>query len=234
MSLTHEETSALSALQTIVTALQEVAELRSTNANLSAQYAEDQTTIATLLGTRHSLESTLAEVRQALTEALNRESQLRIDLAETQSRLVDEQRLAGQHWNDLQTTRTTLTEVESNLHATIFDRNRTAAKLTEAEDKLTRFRDILGISHPVEPVSSPEPVEVAPSAPVETPVPMDHPPVVIPLPTNYTDTLVSETKAIPTLEEVVLPDYPFTKEAETTVNPTSPDFDSQSGFYRYP
>lgn len=228
MTLTHEETNALSTLQTIVTALQEVSNLRSTNANLSAQYAEDQTTIATLLDTRHSLESTLAEVRQALTEALNREAQLRIDLAETQSRLVDEQRLAGHHWDNLQTTSTTLAEVEANLHATIFDRNRTAAKLTEAEDKLARFRDILGIPHPVESVPSPELVEIAPPAPVETP---DQPPVVIPVPTNYTNTLEPATKAIPAFDEIA---SPVTEEAETTVNPTSPDYDSQSGFYRYP
>lgn len=204
MTLTHEESNTLSTLQTIVATIQEVAELRSTNANLSTQYAEDQTTIAVLLNTRSNLEATLAEVRQALSDALARESQLRSDLANSEHLRITAERelidanaanvsLSGDKdfWYREALTNETL-------------RRDAEAKFTEADTKLARFRDILGVPAPVNPA----PVLESPTL----------------------DLLASPV----TQEPIDLPNPIAPQEAETTVNPTAPDFDSQPGFYRYP
>jgi chromosome segregation ATPase len=162
LSLSADESSAYKVLTVAANTIALVGELRTYNDRLTAQALTDQETIANLTDSRNSLEITLAEVRQALADALARESALRIEYNETQAKLAEEQKLAGQHWDDLTATRTTLSHTEYNLAEVTIALDDTKAALTEAEGKLARFREILGL--PNEAVARPTPT------PIPTPV----------------------------------------------------------------
>jgi hypothetical protein len=179
MTLSFNESNALSTLQTIVATIQEVDELRSNNDRLVAQQLIDEETKAVLYERIKVLEDTVHNLTNALEVAQAHADSLTVELTNTKTSLAEEQRLAGQHWNDLTNTRLVLCDTEYNLATVTFDRNRTAAKLTEAEEKLGKFRDILGIAHPVEsapePLPVPAPVVEASSASVSEPVTIPYP-----------------------------------------------------------
>jgi hypothetical protein len=181
MTLSFNESNALSTLQTIIKTIEEVDELRSNNDRQVAQQLADEDIKAALYGRIKVLEDTVNNLTHALEAAQTQVDSLTVELTNTKTALAEEQRLAGQHWNDLTIVRDNLRQTSDDLSTVTFDRNRTAAKLTEAEEKLGKFRDILGIPHPVEsvpeplslPAPSPEPVVEAVGAPVSEPVTSD-------------------------------------------------------------
>lgn len=170
MTLTFNESNALSTLETVISVIKEVDELRTNNDRLVAQHIQDTDAIAILSDTKESLEARIAQLEGALAVVQHRNLALADERAALEASLRQEQELAGRHWNDLSNTRLVLCDIEYNLQTVTFDRNRTAAKLTEAEEKLGKFRDILGIPHPVESVTSPEP---SPEPVVEVDSPAD-------------------------------------------------------------
>ena len=191
-------------LQTAVFVFDEVGALRDTNEILTLQHNDDAYTVANLTETVANLQAALANTQAQLSDALARESQLRSDLANSEAIRISVERelidanaanvsLSGDKdfWYREALTNETL-------------RRDAEAKFTEADTKLARFRDILGVPAPVNPA----PVLESPTL----------------------DLLASPV----TQEPIDLPNPIAPQEAETTVNPTAPDFDSQPGFYRYP
>ena len=174
LSLSHDEKSALNLLSVAASTISQVGELRSTNDELRSNARHDADIIANLTDQRNGLEEALADVRQQLSDALAREAQLRNDLASVTTDLVNEQRLASQHWDSLTDVCVKLSHTEYDLAVTTIARDDATIALAEANDKLGKFRDILGIPHPVEPapVVEPTPVEPTPSVVmVDTPAP---------------------------------------------------------------
>ena len=211
-NLSFDERNALDVLQTAVTVINQVGSLRLINANYEAQHAEDTATIANLTDVKHGLEATLAETQQQLADALARETQLRADLADTQAKLVDEQRLAGEHWSNLQQTEKDRAYWQTETYAARAFHNAAKSSLEEAEGKLSRFRDILGIPHPVNSPATVEPVSELTEQAVEVvPVPTELPSVepvtnVIDLPNPFKE---AEAVKPPTEELPAVTAWPY-------------------------
>ena len=199
LSLSANEASALNVLKVAADTIAQVGELREANLTFSKQAERDAETIANLTDSRNSLEITLAEVRQALADVLARESALRNEYNETQAKLASEQKLASDHWDALNETRTKLNHTEYNFAEVTIALDDTTAALTEAEGKLARFREILGL--PNEAVARPVPVAPAPST-EDTPLPN-----VLHFSNPVTET-IAESEAAPEATESPLSDTP--------------------------
>ena len=151
MSLNSRENEVLNIVETIGGVFSEVSTLREVNQNLSIQHGEDTNTIADLRWQVENLQATLANTQAQLSDALARESQLRSDLANSEASRISAERdlidanaanvsLSGDKdfWYREALTNETL-------------RREAETKFTEADTKLARFRDILGVPAPVNP-----------------------------------------------------------------------------------
>ena len=169
-------------LQTAVFVFDEVGALRDTNEILTLQHNDDAYTVANLTETVANLQAALANTQAQLSDALARESQLRSDLANSEAIRISVERelidanaanvsLSGDKdfWYREALTNETL-------------RREAETKFTEADTKLARFRDILGIPSPVNPtpalesptldlLANPVASGNSPDAPIELPNP---------------------------------------------------------------
>lgn len=160
MSLSHHDQTAFDVLNHAAQAIVRAAEAEESVSRLNFDLSVERDTVATLVDAKTGLEALVADLRAKLTASEAREAQLRVDLATSQSHAVDETRRADANWGQVQSLTSALNTAECNLAATTIERDEARASLAEAETKLARFRDILGI-----PTPAPAPV-VAEPAPV--------------------------------------------------------------------
>lgn len=163
MSLTHHDQTAFDVLNHAAQAIVRAAEAEAETARLSASLADERYAIDVLTDAKTGLEALVADLRDKLNASERREAQLRVDLASTQDERLSETRRADANWGRVQSLTSALNTAECNLAATTIERDEARASLAEAETKLSRFRDILGIPTPTpapvvaEPASEPAP-----------------------------------------------------------------------------
>lgn len=164
MSLTHHDQTAFDVLNHAAQAIVRAAEAEENVSRLHFEIGVERDTVATLTNAKTGLEALVADLRDKLNASESREAQLRRDLTDSQQEALSERRRAEDNFTNWQTTANRLNTAECNLAATTIERDEARASLAEAETKLSRFRDILGIPTPTpapvvaEPTPEPAPI----------------------------------------------------------------------------
>ncbi len=173
-NLSHSDRDAYNLFLTGANAILRAADLSVTVERLEGDKAVDACHIATLTDANHGLETILAGLRADFSNACETIASLRAELDLTKADRAAQQTLAGKHWSGLQIMTTDRDYWRDSWRNTETARENAAIALSEANDKLGRFRDILGLPNPtpvavVEPVPTPvpEPVAMVESTPAE-------------------------------------------------------------------